>query len=1628
MVCTFSDSVGVAVNDAGVEQMRGMQRGHRSGKDPIKTTLRLPVPEHPVNARAINFRTAHFPFSRTWNHLFPVNTYKNKSFLPLTGESTMPRLNPRNYSSTTGNADSSRSPAPQEQQNSDTHLVRTPGETPLIYAEGSRRGSHPSIARQLSSENLASTENLHRESPQGIAQPGDDSIEGSLPNAAQSRSIHALQSLQRKKGIQAEARETIAQIEEERKEFYYLEPKDLPVLQQLAQKRFEVKEAILDHWIKSDSSLIELQDLCRHMKLGYTADDSRLRQRALNHLVEKDRLFILAKHITDFTPSEKDIPLLVSIGEKIAKDEWSDFPSYLSLLQGTERWPDSMYVNPEYKPLQLPLDDRLNLIKTWLLNSPSQMSNVNGYATPQIYASPYSYAEKNLGDEGLLGLRSTKIPAVMQDLHDLISLRLGPRKEISTWLGYSAAHLIGKDFSVVEQSALKSAYLSLSLNSEQKLLYGGSQIIGKAMQSAPDAGRLFTTLDQFNDKTLGLLFYAATVADTGIPSRFASILNRQNLSSDPELRSAVNNFADFAGSDKIDTQTKQRLLTMFAEAISEASDPVSACTDMMQKLGTIGKEINLELYSKLGRMYQWWLPKCENLEQLNKAAHPDRAFLASLAEMQVIAGESGVYRFLEKLRESDRDYQKPAIPLEPVRFPNSEVLNWVKNAIREWVKTDDANGLLEKAGYVKDSVFDKRNLFDIEEVADNFPELKDIAERADEEDDTQLYLWTRLVGLLMLDTDKSVRESAFIKGMLDNIIKFQGEQSRLPATICLYLSMRDPETTGQLESFSAQFKPKHSKIFAAPLFSLTNNGQLAGELATLMKTVQHHRFRDTKKALPLLAFISEMALSKSLSAEEKCRIVKMLTEEAAGVKTGVTSRMMHILSLAKLADARTNDSEMAIAALKAIRKPVDATAAGKTLLKALFSIPDSEIDAFAGKYEQYLETSRNPTALLSFATSIYMGIKKPEERKEVMDEIALLARGLAANDGGKTLNQIRYSTEGNEHNALLQKKAPLAWERWKEEMQWEKDIEYPADQLVVKVNAANYLKEKIVLDRHVDPGTFPLLELALTDSMSVKDALAQLEGHAESQYKDIEKQLLLAVAPGASKQESAAALGNLPVVLPFPQLSRDINDLKKKLTASPLSLEKWKGLHASISSKPEDLFLIGTEIIGSCQSIHGNPELNKALPGYVLDGKYLSAQVTNENGSLMSRRMLRLLWSEEHNKPVIYVEREYSNPGVPQKLQDACLQLIQEKAGKMGALIATDDEELASDEGVEIGPLQAYRTPRPHEYVDALRGIQKHGEYTIMDAKPMKNVADAAIGNFQKEHYQKLLSMARKHVETLKQLKRENQPPRDFISDTRDNYDSELMIEEMIASENEREPELNLNLCRTANAFARNINELAENGEPGQKARYMTTVRARGFWHVVGYEATVVTPGKIYIRGFDSLPISRSQKYFDAIGDAIEASCQGKNFQIKLDTYATGQQHSPAGCDIFALSFTLKSLDEQFDASAIDFKEGEPFDFQLIADEKAEHLPLAYYKHAQPPEIITQIINNPEPAQDVKKPVNKKEQTLAQRYEDNKTTQEIYSLTAQEYQFKTFSDSIDAKRIVFYERLIQRLEGKVLQY
>jgi hypothetical protein len=192
------------------------------------------------------------------------------------------------------------------------------------------------------------------------------------------------------------------------------------------------------------------------------------------------------------------------------------------------------------------------------------------------------------------------------------------------------------------------------------------------------------------------------------------------------------------------------------------------------------------------------------------------------------------------------------------------------------------------------------------------------------------------------------------------------------------------------------------------------------------------------------------------------------------------------------------------------------------------------------------------------------------------------------------------------------------------------------------------------------------------------------------------------------------------------QFAQDIVDLQKKLNAPQLSRQKCESLRVSISSHAEDLFLCGTEVIGSCQNIYSGDEYNKALIAYVLDGKYQIAQITQANGTLMARCMLRLLWSEEHQKPVIHIEQEYSNPGVPSKTKAIRMRLIYKKAQAMGALLAINDKALLQQLSIDkdekfmahIIELNAYDSPYPYEYVDALGGIEEYGNYKI-EAYPL---------------------------------------------------------------------------------------------------------------------------------------------------------------------------------------------------------------------------------------------------------------------------------------------------------------------
>ena len=127
---------------------------------------------------------------------------------------------------------------------------------------------------------------------------------------------------------------------------------------------------------------------------------------------------------------------------------------------------------------------------------------------------------------------------------------------------------------------------------------------------------------------------------------------------------------------------------------------------------------------------------------------------------------------------------------------------------------------------------------------------------------------------------------------------------------------------------------------------------------------------------------------------------------------------------------------------------------------------------------------------------------------------------------------------------------------------------------------------------------------------------------------------------------------------PGVEFKADIRALKTLLLAKKDS----QGLRLIDTEDWQDLFLCGTEVLGSCQRIDGDSTLNKGLMGYCLDGKVRMLAVKNATGKIVARALIKLLKKDDLDEPVLFLERLYPD----EMHRDAIESLAREKASAMG--------------------------------------------------------------------------------------------------------------------------------------------------------------------------------------------------------------------------------------------------------------------------------------------------------------------------------------------------------------------------
>lgn len=174
-----------------------------------------------------------------------------------------------------------------------------------------------------------------------------------------------------------------------------------------------------------------------------------------------------------------------------------------------------------------------------------------------------------------------------------------------------------------------------------------------------------------------------------------------------------------------------------------------------------------------------------------------------------------------------------------------------------------------------------------------------------------------------------------------------------------------------------------------------------------------------------------------------------------------------------------------------------------------------------------------------------------------------------------------------------------------------------------------------------------------------------------------------------------------------PAFCHDIEGLQEILQ----STVRAKKLTVVDSDDPFDLLLSGTDV-RSCQSVDGDPQLNKGLLGYLMDGKVRVLAVQDENGKTVARCLLRILL--DGDKPVLFRDKFYAFNLTPQQ-KDALNQMAVAKAQALGIPVVSQDGSGKSYDR----PLEALGGPSPWEYCDGAdhRGLKAQGKYTISRSK-----------------------------------------------------------------------------------------------------------------------------------------------------------------------------------------------------------------------------------------------------------------------------------------------------------------------
>jgi hypothetical protein len=371
------------------------------------------------------------------------------------------------------------------------------------------------------------------------------------------------------------------------------------------------------------------------------------------------------------------------------------------------------------------------------------------------------------------------------------------------------------------------------------------------------------------------------------------------------------------------------------------------------------------------------------------------------------------------------------------------------------------------------------------------------------------------------------------------------------------------------------------------------------------------------------------------------------------------------------------------------------------------------ITDFSNKFRGTLHSFRNHTAIFSYAASL---AKLGGADREAL---FTLFRSLIYDILENKFTTTRY--EASEHlDKVFASRPDLS-------CLWKKGQSVPFQEIGWVYSAQKAVDLAALLKRSFDEGhvhskDLPHLYDYLTEANPEvnRSAFEQIlkapkdESLTDDQKKSYKFQTHL-IAFIRKGQELKVTLANLELALaasPFPSSHQFYQDLQGLLTNLQPQQSTWKDYQQYIvvdSDDPCDLLLSGTEVEGSCQRVNGDPDKNKCLLAYLIDGKNRLVAIKDGNGIIKARSILRLLWDEQNQEPVLFMERIYPSI-LSQTLENALIQFAKIRASELNLKLTSKE---VGNEMPYAPVLHSLGGKAHYEYVDAGSGINTGSKWAI---------------------------------------------------------------------------------------------------------------------------------------------------------------------------------------------------------------------------------------------------------------------------------------------------------------------------